>query len=190
MTALMLCHFCWSLTRRIGFTAYAVTSLGGLWAWASVRRSPDEQRRREAGLALLISIVECLFALDMVFEWRIMLHTFWADLFMKYNLYNQRHTIQLDLLFVLGCALLLVLTRAFFRFRSRKGSLLAVAGLSMSLTVWAMEIISLHETDSGLYHMVNDVMVIAILWVIACLLTLLGVGIAARMPACKIGIGR
>jgi hypothetical protein len=49
--------------------------------------------------------------------------------------------------------------------------------------LWLVEIISLHETDASLYHLVNGIMVIAFLWIAVCLLTLLGVGIEARFSA-------
>jgi hypothetical protein len=73
--------------------------------------------------------------------------------------------------------------RVFRRYRGRTGVLLAASGAGMSITLWLVEIISMHEIDAALYHQVSDVMVIALLWVLACGLTLLGAGIEARRAA-------
>lgn len=119
----------------------------------------------------------------MIFEWRLALHALVVNMFMKYNLYGGRHSLQIVLLCALGSLLLFFLLYFFRRFRSHKGSLLTVSALSVSLCLWLVEIISLHETDASLYHLVNGIMVIAFLWIAVCLLTLLGVGIEARFSA-------
>jgi hypothetical protein len=183
MMVITLFPIWWPVTRWIGIAAYSGTSLYCVLTWLKARRHHPPSGFGVARLASSLAMIEFLLALDMIFEWRIALHNFGAGLFMKYNLYNQRQPIQIALLFILGCVLLFALGRACRLFHARGGSLLAVSGLSMSLTLWLMEIISLHQTDSGLYHLVNDVMVIAFLWVLACSLTLLGVGIEARFAA-------
>jgi hypothetical protein len=133
-----------------------------------------------ARLALLVATVELLLSFDMVFEWRLAFHTLLADLFMKHNLYGQRSWFQGTSLLVLGAALMFVLASVFRRLRARPGALMAVSGLSMSVTLWLTEIISMHDVDMSLYHTVNGVMVIAFLWAMLCAVTILGVGIEAR----------
>jgi hypothetical protein len=180
MMAIALFPIWWSVTRKVGFISYAGAGLGCLSFGAASRHRSRAGVARFAGI---VSLIEFLLALDMAFEWRISLHNFWGDMFMKYNLYGRRHTLQLELLSALGCTFMFIVSYAFRRLRSRKGFLLAVVALSGSCTLWLMEIISLHETDSALYHLVNGVMVIAFLWVVACSLTLLGVGIEVQSAA-------
>jgi len=60
------------------------------------------------------------------------------------------------------------------------GALLALMGVFLSLTLISMEIISIHQTDEGLYHLVNGVMVIAYLWALASALTLVGMRMERR----------
>lgn len=181
--AITLFPIWWSITRRVGFISYAGAGLGCLLFGASSRRSRPGSRAAIARLAGIVSLIEFILALDMAFEWRISLHNFWGDMFMKYNLYGRRHTIQLELLFALTCILVFTLSYAFRRFWARKGLFLAVCALAGSCTLWLMEVISLHETDSALYHLVNGIMVIAFLWVVACSLTLLGVGMEVQSAA-------
>lgn len=183
MTALTLFPFWWSATREIGFVAYSATGIGCVLFWLRSLSFPDRPHTGIGRLAAIVAAIEFILALDMVFEWRIALHDFFADTFVRHNLYGRRHTFQLELLIVLGCILAFTLGLAFQRLRTRRGSFLAIGALSLSITLWLMEIISLHETDTGLYHLVNGIMVIAFLWVLACSLTLLGVGIEARSAA-------
>jgi hypothetical protein len=173
MMAIALFPIWWTATREIGFSSYAVTALVCLWFSFRTRRAAWLVQARIAGLA---AVAEFFLALDIVFEWRLFLHDFLAGTFVKYNLYSHRHTFQLVFLVAVSCILFLSLSIAFHSFRDRKGALLAVCALFVSFTLWFIEVISLHETDSALYHLVNGVMVIAFLWVITCALTLLGIG--------------
>jgi len=168
----------WTATRTIGFAAYATAFLccGIAWLWA-VRYCGKQDG--VARLALLVASVELLLSFDMVLEWRLTFHTLLANLFMKHNLYGQRRCFQAASLLVLGAALLFFLASVFRRLRARPGGLMAVGGLSMSVTLWLTEIISMHDVDKSLYHTVDDVMVIAFLWAVLCVVTILGVGIEA-----------
>jgi hypothetical protein len=116
----------------------------------------------------------------MVFQWRLSAHSGLANLFMEHQLYDQRHVLQLGLLSALGLLLLLALRAVVRHLRGRKGALLAASGLCLSLTLYAMEIISMHETDQALYHLVSGAMVIAYLWALSCALTFAGAMMEAR----------
>ncbi|MBB6142814.1 hypothetical protein HNQ77_000752 [Silvibacterium bohemicum] len=181
MTAITLFPIWWSLTRTTGITAYFVTGLCCVLVW--LRNRSSRQRHAISGLAIRLALIEFLFCADMILEWRLALHTFFVNLFMEYNLYNQRHSMQLGLLFALGCLLLFMLLSVYRRFQRRTGAFLAVSGVLLSATLWLMEIISIHEVDASLYHLVDGVMVIALLWVLACSLTLAGIGLEARLAA-------
>jgi hypothetical protein len=182
MTVITLFPIVWSITRKLGFAAYAGASFFCGVVWLGFRR----QRRRRTGLshlAFVLAAIELVLALDMIFEWRLAFHTFCVNLLMKYNLYQERRPFQAALLVTLGCVLLLFSGSAIRRYRARGGALLAVGGISMSIGLWVLEIISMHEVDQALYHLVKGVMVIAPLWVSACAITVLGVWIEARRPA-------
>jgi hypothetical protein len=124
--------------------------------------------------------MELLLCLDMLFEWRLLAHSWFAELFLERNLYNGRRNLQLVLLSALALLLLLALRASYRHFRGRRGATLASSGLCLSLTLYAMEIISMHETDHALYHLVSGVMVIAYLWALSCALTFAGAMIEAR----------
>jgi hypothetical protein len=182
MMALTPFSIWWSVTRKVGFAAYFGTGLSCGFVWLRFRRK-FRRGMGIAGLALLLAMIEFVLALDIVFERRLALHSFCGNLFMKYNLYDRRHPIQAMSLLALGSALVFTASRVFRRYRGRTGVLLAASGAGMSITLWLVEIISMHEIDAALYHQVSDVMVIALLWVLACGLTLLGAGIEARRAA-------
>jgi len=180
MTLITLFAISWSITRKLGFAAYCGASFFCGSVWLGFRR----QHRRRTGLshlAFVLAAIELVLAVDMIFEWRLAFHTFCVKLFMKYNLYEGRRPFQAVLLVTLGCVLLLVPQFAIRRFHLRAGALLAVGGVSMSIGLWVLEIISMHEVDQALYHLVNGVMVIAAFWMLACAITVLGVWIEARL---------
>lgn len=174
----------WTITRTAGFAAYSIASFGcaaiWLWARAGLRRSAELAR-----LALVLSVVELLFALDMIFEWRLALHTSLAGLFTAHHMYDRRYPFQLWSLVGLAMILLTLLTYFFRCYRGRPGARIALTGVSLSLSLWLIEIISMHSVDQSLYHMVNNIMVVAILWISLCVLTLAGVGIEAQRAARK-----
>jgi hypothetical protein len=177
MTAITPFPICWSLTRRVGVVAYFLTWLGCLLAWIKVRRTG--QRGRVARTILIVTLIELFFCMDMVFEWRLALHALGAGFFIERNLYADRHSIQAPLLVALAVLLCAGLAGVFRRFRGSPGLLIAVAGVAMSLTLWLVEIISMHETDAVLYYFIHGLMVIAFLWILACALTFAGAGMAS-----------
>jgi hypothetical protein len=176
---IMLFPVRWSATRAVGFISYFGTSISCGITWLQARRHPRSYPE-SAGFALALTIIESLLALDMLFEWRFVLHTVFMKLFMEHDLYNERQPVQLGLLLLLAALLFAAVRMAFCRFHMRMGTLLMLTGVFLSLTLISMEIISMHETDQGLYHLVNGVMVIAYLWVLACALTLLGMRMERR----------
>lgn len=136
-------------------------------------------------MALVLSVVELFFALDMIFEWRLALHTSFASLFTAHHMYDRRYPFQLWSLAALALILLTFLTYFYRHYRGRPGARIALTGVSLSLSLWLIEIISMHSVDQSLYHMVNNIMIVAILWIFLCALTLMGVGIEAQHTARK-----
>jgi hypothetical protein len=166
----------------VGFLSYFGAAISCGIAWLQARRSPRSYPEF-ARFALILGIIESILCLDMVFEWRFAIHAFFNELLMERNLYGGRHPLQVALLCLLGILVFVGFLTAFRRLRTRPGALLAVTGVFLSLTLYSVEIISMHETDRGLYHLVSGVMVIAFLWVLACALTLLGIRMEARSGA-------
>lgn len=184
MVAAALFLVCWSATRAVGFVSYAATSVfcASVWLWA--RRGVPSQMKA-ARLALVPALIELILSLDMVFEWRFALRFFLEGVFMKHDLYGRRHPYQASALLAVGLILILALVAALRCLRARKGALLAVSGISMSLALWLIEVISMHEVDGVLYRMVDGIMVIAPLWALACALTLAGAGAEAWVAASR-----
>lgn len=175
----------WSATRAVGFISYFGASIVCGVSWLEARRHPRSYPESDR-LALVLTLIESLLCLDMLFEWRFDLRSAFTNLFLEFQPYSARHPLQINLLCGLVLLLILGLGMALHRFKRRKGALLAVIGVTLSLTLYSTEIISLHETDRGLYHLVSGVMVIAFLWAFACALTLLGIRMEAQSAARRI----
>jgi hypothetical protein len=175
----------WNATRAVGFLFYFGSAISCLLWWLRARRYPRSYPE-SSRLALFLAVIESLFCLDMLLEWRLEVHQFFVNLFLENHVYGERHGLQVGLLGALFLLLIASLGMVLRRFRARKGASLAIGGVFLSLTLYAMEIISMHETDRGLYHLVSGVMVIAYLWALACVLTLLGAIMDARSGAGRI----
>jgi urea transporter len=67
-------------------------------------------------------------------------------------------------------------------YRARIGAILAVSGALLSLVTWCIEVVSLHQVDAILYHPVGNLMAVSLGWVLASLLTSVGILIDARQP--------
>jgi hypothetical protein len=157
-------------TREVGLLAYtvAVTCCGFAW----VRDRNDGHRRR---LAALLTLFELTLLLDIVFNWRWTLHQFLIDAALRANLYQNRRLPQLLVLLLLAVVVSLIFLQVRSRFRCGRGSSLALFGAMLSLILWCTELISLHQVDHVLYHQIANVMAVSLLWVLACLMTSIGI---------------
>ena len=76
----------------------------------------------------------------------------------------------------LGLVLLLLGLLATQRFfRGKVGARLALSGILLSVVVWCVEVVSLHAVDHILYHLIGKWMVVCALWILACLMTSIGI---------------
>jgi len=162
-------------TRATGIAAYGVAMTCCGIAWAKARRL-----RTVSQLAALLTAIEGALVLDMIFNWRWMLHQQLMDLALRSNEYDLRRSPQRIAIVVLAVLLLLGVVFALRVLRGRTGALLAVSGVLLSLVLWCTEVVSLHAVDHGLYHLLGPWMVVSLVWVFAGLATSAGILIDAR----------
>ena len=162
-------------TRATGIAAYGVAMICCGIAWARTRRL-----RTVARLAALLTAIEGALVLDMIFNWRWILHQELMDLAQRWQEYEIRRSPQRIAIVVLAMLLLVGWISALRILRGRTGALLAVTGVLLSLVLWCIEVVSLHAVDHVLYHLLGPWMVVSLVWVFAALLTSVGILIDAR----------
>jgi hypothetical protein len=157
-------------TRAVGLVAYgtAVTCCGIAWVRA-------RNRRQDRQLAGLLMIIEITLLMDIAFNWRWALHQFLMDVAQRVHEYQVRRVPQLIALMILAGLLLLGLLAVRRISRCRRGTSLAVYGALLSLILWCTEVVSLHQLDHLLYYRLGKIMVVSLLWILACLMTSIGI---------------
>jgi hypothetical protein len=157
-------------TRVVGLIAYgsAVACCGIAWIRSKGQR--DASR-----LAPVLMVIDSALLLDITFNWRWMLHALFAGIAQSRHEYEQRRLPQTIVLVILAGLLFLGLFAVLRIFRNRAGALLAVSGVLISLITWCVEVVSLHAVDHILYHQIGNVMVVSVLWILACLMTGMGI---------------
>jgi hypothetical protein len=156
-------------TRTVGLIAYgtAVTCCGIAW----VR---EKNQRQDWRLAALLTLIESTLLLDIAFNWRWMLHRFLMDIAQGAHIYQVRTIPQLIALIILVGLSFLGLLAIRRSSRGRGGTRLAVSGVLFSLVLWFTEVVSLHQVDHVLYHRLGKIMAVTLLWILACLMTSIG----------------
>lgn len=168
------------VTRLCGIAAYGSAALACIVAWAKAKRAGAS-----LPAARVLAVMNGILLLDMVFNWRWMLHQLFVDAATQKRVYGERHRPQeaaLGLLlgiFLLACFLVLR------RLRGRGGAILAVWGTLCAAGLWLVEVISLHAVDHILYHTVGAIFSVAFLWIAACLMTSIGILMEARRAITK-----
>jgi hypothetical protein len=159
-----------SPTRASGLVAYGTALVCCGIAWV---RTKDQ--RNTSRLVPALMVVEGALLLDMAFNWRWILHGMVGAYAQSHHEYELRRSPQLIALGILAGLLLLGLFAALRFFRKRMGALLAVSGVLLSLITWCVEVVSLHAVDHILYHLIGNVMVVSFVWILACLMTSVGI---------------
>jgi hypothetical protein len=156
-------------TRAVGLMAYgtAVTCCGIAW----VR---EKNQRQDWRLAALLTLIESTLLLDIAFNWRWMLHQLLMDIAEGAHEYQVRRIPQLIALIILAGLLFLGLLAVRRLSRGRGGTRLAASGALLSLVLWCIEVVSLHQVDHVLYYRLGKIMAVSLLWVLACLMTSIG----------------
>jgi hypothetical protein len=162
-------------TRASGIAAYgvAVTCCGVAWA-----RTRDE--RIISRIAAWLTAIECILLLDIIFNGRWILHQLFLDFAQRRHEYQLRRLPQVIVLAMLIGILLIGLSYALRFFRERIGMLLAVSGALLSLVIWCIDVVSLHQVDAVLYHPIGKLMAVCIVWIAACTMTSVGILIESR----------
>ena len=156
-------------TRAIGLLAYgtAVTCCAIAWIRTKARHGASQ-------LAATFTLIESALLLDMVFNLRWKLHQFLMDFAMQRHEYAERRLPQAIVLILLGGVLIFSLLAARRLVRDMVGTRLAVSGILLSVFLWCVEVVSLHAVDHILYHSIGKWMAVSALWILACLMTSLG----------------
>jgi hypothetical protein len=156
--------------RIVGLTPSVFALVSCAIAWIKGRETPHRRR-----LARALTILEAALLLDMVFNGRWLLHDLLAGVAKANNLYVRRAGPQHVALALVGSVVVAAIGLALWIFRGRPGASLAACGGILSFCCWWVEVISLHGVDSLLYHRVDGVMVVSLVWTACSLMT--GVGI-------------
>ncbi len=162
-------------TRAAGVAAYSVGMACCALAWS--RAKGDSARLR---LAALLTVCDGFFLFDMVFNVRWILHQSFMDEATTVALYASRRGPQALVLVALAGVFLLGLRIASQKLRGRGGAVLAVSGGLMSVTIWCTEVVSLHAVDHILYRPIGNLKMVSILWIVACMLTSIGVLVESK----------
>jgi hypothetical protein len=157
-------------TRAVGLLAYgtATTCCGIAWMRAKARHQAGR-------LPAFLILIESVLLLDIAFNWRWMLHELVMDFAQQRHEYELRREPQFIAVVILVALLLLgmLIVRRFFR--GRGGASLVVSGVLLSLVLWCTEVVSLHAVDHVLYHPLGKIMAVSLLWILACLMTSIGI---------------
>jgi hypothetical protein len=157
-------------TRVAGIAAYATAAGSCGFAWIRAKNQKKDSR-----LAALLTLIETTLLLDIIFNWRWMLHDFASGLARRAHEYDFRRLPQLGMIVLLGGLLFLSVFVTRRSVRGRPGAFLAVTGALLSLVLWGVEAVSLHDVDHILYHSLGGWMAVSVLWIVACLMTSIGI---------------
>ncbi len=124
---------------------------------------------------MILTLIESLLLMDMIFNWRWMLHQLFMDLAQSAKEYDVRRMPQVIVVTLLVGLLLIGLFVARRFFRGRAAASLAVSGALLSVILWCVEVVSLHQVDHVLYHQLGKLMAVTLLWVLASLMTSIGI---------------
>jgi hypothetical protein len=161
-------------TRLVGLASYGLALCACGIAWLSARQS-----LRTARMAACLFAVEFFLFLDMAFNWRWALNGVLVGEARQHRFYEGRREPQAVLVLLLLVLLLAALVRVVRRYRKDFGAALAVTGVAISSTSWCVEVISLHQVDAVLYHVLGPVKVVSLVWIFGCLLTAIGMLLSA-----------
>ena len=131
--------------------------------------------RRISRLGRLLGLVHVVLLLDIAFDWRWRVYDWLRKEAVAWHWYEERRWPQMVMLALLAAVLTSAVISVRNRLRSPRGAALAVEGTLISIGCWLMEIISLHATDSILYHRVGPLMVISFVWLLACAMVTAGI---------------
>ncbi len=159
-----------SLTRILGIASFVASLALCGWRW---RRCAEGDVFKTLFAAL--ASVQAVLLLDMVFDWRWRLHSFWMMEAMQGGWYGQRRGPQLLVLLALGAVAGLSVALIVRRLGNRPGAALALLGTVLSAGLWCIEAISLHAVDGVLYTRVGGAMVVSFLWILLAVVTCTGI---------------
>jgi hypothetical protein len=157
-------------TRATGITAYAIAAACCGLAWSRTKTRPGALR-----LATVLTLIESVLLLDMIFNWRWMLHQLFMDLAQSAHEYDVRRIPQAIVVTILGVLLIVGLLAVRRWLGGRPGASLAVSGALLSLVLWCVEVVSLHQVDHILYHSLGKLMAVSLLWILASGMTSIGI---------------
>jgi hypothetical protein len=159
-----------SPVRISGMAVYIVAAAScGLTCF---RSNLDEHESR---LAVILGLINTALLIDLAFDWRWQLYNLLRGEAMTHRWYDQRHWPQVLALTLLSLLLLAGMVTAWRSFRLAAGATLAIAGSLLSIGIWFAQVISLHSTDSILFHRVGPLMIVNFLWLAASAMTVAGI---------------
>jgi hypothetical protein len=169
-----------SPSRAVGLSAQFLATTSCFIAWVKSHRKSQSSR-----LAGWLTVFEALLLADIAFDWRWGLYTFLKDKAAAYGVYEMRRGPQAVALLILAGISAVLIAMAARLLAGRTGAFFAAVGAILSLGSWCSEMISLHTTDALLYLHTGPFMLINYLWVVACVVTSVGILVDANQQRLK-----
>lgn len=163
--------------KASGMAAYLVASL----SCAAVAALATG--RRVTRLAAVLCVLDLALLFDIAVDWRWKLYERLRRDAVSLHWYDQRSGPQMAALGCIAVALLIAGVWLGRRFASVRGAVLAIYGALLSIGCWLTEVVSLHAIDAMLYRRIASLMVVSFVWMLASLLTAVGIlmaGISSR----------
>ncbi|MGA3048341.1 MAG: hypothetical protein ABSD67_17030 [Terracidiphilus sp.] len=157
-------------TQIIGLTTYVSAMVSCSFAWAKVGSAAHRKT-----LTAALAVVEAALVLDMSFNGRWKLHALLDREAIAWGVYSGRSEPQIAALCLLVATAGAGIGFTVRRLQERPGASLAVCGAILSLSCWCVEVVSLHIVDAVLYHAVNGIMLVTLLWISCSLMTAGGI---------------
>jgi hypothetical protein len=164
-------------TSVAGLLSFGIAALSSVVAFFRLRSVAAV-----AWPAAWIATLESLLLFDMAMDARWALHGNAMRVALHRGFYAQRHGIQIAGLTILFAILLLGAAIIVRRLRNRPGAMVAAWSALLALTMWCVEVVSLHEIDTVLYYKVGGFMVIAFVWMILGATTAISIQLEASAP--------
>ena len=164
------------------FSAHAIGVVCCVVALAACLAACVLTRRRSQHWPVLVSLTALQLALlvDMLFSLRWALHNELARLFRAHHMYDGRVGPQHFALMVVGAVASAAIWLLLKSLRGRRGLQLAFCGMTLWISTWLAQVISLHSMDVFLHRSLAHVTVRDAVWIVSSIMISCGVLLDAR----------
>lgn len=164
------------VTRDTGIAAYSGATLVCLFvAWRARRR-----RIPGTGFWMTMGFLNAILACEVPFGFRFRVTKVMRHLFDWLEAGLERRLLQLVVLAIVGILFLVAVLVVLFREETPRSRRFALMGFLLSVLIWCVEAVSLHQTLPILAHRIGPLVFVAWAWVVAAMVTAAGAFVAVR----------